>query len=454
MNVDKSGFSFVLACAALTFSLAVCAQAQTITYLAQSPDDGWIIQATDGNFYGSGAGGARYNGEIFRMTPHGEISTLYSFCAQVVCEGALPPILGSDGNLYGVTSNFENSNQAGGVFYKLTLSGDFTTLYTFCANSGCAGGLDPNAVIQASDGNFYGTTAGGGNGGTIFSISPAGEFKLLYTFCSLANCTDGVGPGSPPAQGNDGNFYGVTRFGGAAGLGAVYKLTTAGAYSVLYSFCSLANCSDGTQPQALTLGPDGNLFGLAQQGGFDNCGTVFQISPKGRFVVLHRFNEFVDGCTPFNALTWANDGNLYAVNRTEQNGGFIFEIAPDGKFTSVYDFSCCNGGTTPYGTLFQGTDGGLYGETQGSVVGGSGTIFKFSNNLSPLIETVPVAGSVGQQVIILGNHLTGTTGVTFNGTPATFSVVSETEITANVPDGATTGPARATERSTATRPFG
>lgn len=211
--------ALALACAAMLFSLGVCAQAQTITYLAQSPDDGGIIQATDGNFYGSGAGGAYYHGEIFRMTPSGEISTLYSFCAQVVCEGALPPILGSDGNLYGVTSNYENSNEAGGVFYKLTLSGDFTILYRFCAGSGCADGLDPNSVIQASDGNFYGTTGGGGAGGagTIFSISPAGEFKLLYTFCSLANCTDGGYPVSPPAQGDDGNFYGVARVGGAAG---------------------------------------------------------------------------------------------------------------------------------------------------------------------------------------------------------------------------------------------
>lgn len=223
-------------------------------------------------------------------------------------------------------------------------------------------------------------------------------------------------------------------------------MTAAGAYSVLYSFCSLANCSDGTQPQSLTLGPNGNLFGLAQLGGFGNCGTVFQVSPEGRFVVMHRFNDLVDGCNPFNALTWANDGNLYAVTGNDQNGGFIFEVAPDGEFTSLYNFSCCNGGTRPYGTLFQGTDGGLYGETAGSVVGGSGTIFKFSNNLSPLVETVPVAGSVGQPVIILGNHLTGTTSVTFNGTPAAFTVVSETEITTSVPSGATTGPVSAATR--------
>src|ERR1700730_4119885 len=216
-----------LACAAITFSLAVCARAQDVTFLAQAGATS-LIQATDGNFYGTGRGGIHDQGQVFRMTPDGKLTTIYSFCSQPNCaDGADPfsaPILGNDGNLYGVIA--VGGKNGAGTFYRLTLDGQFTKLYRFCSSPGCTDGVFPTGVIQASDGNFYGTTKVGGkfNDGTIFQISPTGQFKLLYTFCSQAHCTDGQNPNFPPIQGIDGNFYGATYAGGAYRGGTVYEL--------------------------------------------------------------------------------------------------------------------------------------------------------------------------------------------------------------------------------------
>jgi uncharacterized repeat protein (TIGR03803 family) len=164
------------------------------------------------------------------VTPTGEISTVYSFCSLPNCadgQGPLTPILGSDGNLCGVTSS---------TVFKLTLDGKLTTLHTFhCLGSSCPEGALPMGIVEASDGNFYGTTNEGGTGapfpdGTLFRISSSGQFKALYSFCSQTNCTDGGSPLAPPIQGRDGNFYGTGFDGGTSGGGVLYQLTPAGAY--------------------------------------------------------------------------------------------------------------------------------------------------------------------------------------------------------------------------------
>ena len=139
---------------AITFSLAQCAHAQTISFLTkftgkQTSAIG-VIQATDGNFYGvTSTGGAYDKGQVFQMTPTGELSTIYSFCAPPYCtDGGYPesvPILGSDGDLYGVASEGGNhfAGQGAGTVWKMTLDGQLTTLYTFCPTTGCADGVAP-----------------------------------------------------------------------------------------------------------------------------------------------------------------------------------------------------------------------------------------------------------------------------------------------------------------------
>jgi uncharacterized repeat protein (TIGR03803 family) len=437
-----------LACAA-SFSLAVSAQAQTVTFVTQFTGNlraaTGVVQATDGNFYGTDGGGANSRGDIFRMTPSGKVSTIYSFCSEPNCsDGEYPnptPVLGSDGNLYGTAPAGANGPGTGfGTFFKMTLGGKLTTLYSFCPSSPCDDGVSPNGVVLASDGNFYGTTpvAGKSDAGTIFQISPTGQFKLLYTFCSSAKCADGGNPGFPPIQGRDGNFYGTTSTGGTNEGGVVYELTPSGTYTVLHNFCAPNDntCKTGAVPSQLVQDTNGNFFGTTSSG----VEVVFEFTSKHQYLVLHTFHSTAGGTFP-SGLTLANDGNFYGT--TAEGGtagdGTVFEMTPSGKFTSLYSFSSSNG-YNPAGTLFQGTNGNVYGATEfGAPACCFGTIFRLSNNFSPLVETVPVAGKVGKQIIILGNGLTGTTSVKFNGKAATFTVVSGTEIKATVPSGATTG---------------
>jgi uncharacterized repeat protein (TIGR03803 family) len=453
-----------LACAALTFSLAVCAQAQTVTDLANFNGQtghgpfGSVMQATNGRFYGTtDAGGIYRSGNVFEVTSGGDLRVLYSFCAKAKCtDGAnsiSAPVLGSDGNLYGVT--LAGGSDAGdikggdifgsGTVYKLTLGGRLTTLYTFCPSIPCIDGQGPTGLMQASDGNFYGTTTVGGRfkEGTIFKVTPSGKFTVLYSFCSLANCTDGERPYFPPIQGIDGNFYGTTDVGGATGAGVVYELTASGTYQVLHSFCNHGSgyCPDGSVPTNIVQDSKGNLFGTTTFGGSNNWGTVFEITSTNQYIVLQSFD--FNHQNPLAGLILANDGNLYGVNQgAGRNGGNIVEINPAGVVTPVYTFGECDAsGYNPSGSLFQGTDGNLYGMNAygGDGCGGYGTIFSVSNGLSPLVETSPLASKVGQSVIILGNGLTGTASVTFNGVPAAFAVKSDTYIQATVPAGATTG---------------
>jgi uncharacterized repeat protein (TIGR03803 family) len=455
MKGSKSLLIPALTLAAVTLSLAVWAQAQTVTFLYQFSGQATatsLVQATDGNFYGTGSGGVHGQGQVFRMTPSGELSTIYSFCSQPRCadgNNPLSPLLGSDGNLYGV-AQLGGSAQGSGTFYRVTLDGRLTTLYEFCPQRGCFDGQVPRGIMQAGDGNFYGIAEYGGRGtlGTIFRISPSGEFKLLHTFCALTGCTDGGLPLFPPIQGSDGNFYGTAAF-GANTAGVFYRLAPDGTYTVLYNFCSLSNCADGYGPNAVVQGANGNFLGTTQFDGNNDGGTIFEITSRGQVRVLHSFK--VDhGNIPTYGLTLANDGNFYGSTEDEGfNGvGTLFKITPTGDYTPLYSFG--SEGYDPYwGPLFQGTDGNIYGTTLYSAIGDccNGTIFSLDDGLSPLVETVPVAGRVGQRVIILGNGLTGSTSVTFNGVAAAFTVESESYIKATVPAGATTGTVSVVTRS-------
>ena len=465
--------TLVLACAAFTLGPAVRAQAQTVTNLANFDREtgdgpfGSVMQATNGRFYGATVAGGFYRqGNVFEVTSAGELRDVYSFCAKPVGEactdGADPnstPVLASDGNLYGVTvaggSNAGDGKGAGvfgsGTVYKLTLGGKLTTLYTFCPSTPCIDGQGPTGLIQASDGNFYGTTTVGGKFklGTLFKITPEGKLTQLYSFCSQANCVDGELPRFPPLQGIDGNFYGIAG-------SVLYELTASGTYTVLYTFCSYSTgpCPDGSVPINIVQDAKGNFFGTTNFGGGSQTGenagygVVFEFTSANQIFALNSFN--ITQGPALGGLMIANDGNLYMQtlgNEFGANGGTLVEISPKGVATLLYTFlECGSTGYNPVSTLFQGTNGILYGMTayggNGTFdggCGGYGTLYSVSNGLSPLVETSPVAGKVGQSVIVLGNGLTGSTSVTFNGVAAEFTVESDTYIKATVPAGATTG---------------
>ena len=431
---SQSAFGLALTCAALTLSLAMCAQAQTLTYLGQfdgangGDPYGPLVQAPDGNLYGQASGPGFAYGEIFRATPTGQITTLYSFCSQPNCadgNSSTPPILGSDGNLYGVALRGSGGGYSySGTLYRMTLEGQITTLYTFCPSANCTYEEIPNGIVEGDDGSFYGATFFGGtqDSGSVFKVSTNGQYTLLHSFCSASNCADGYTPLFPPILGRDGKFYGTAL--GRQG-GVVYQMTSSGAYKVLHTFCY--PCIEGGVPSRLVQDAKGNLFGTTTFAVSYNTGNVFEISTTHQYRILHRF-LYGGGVDPGTGLTLGSDGNFYgvALNDNFDTGGghgTIFEVTPTGKFTTLHTFY-----NYPSGPLFQGADGSFYGTTRynKSDVSGYGTVFRLSNGLGPQKKINPASAKAG-------------TSVMFNGVQANFTVGSDTYIKATVPAGATSG---------------
>ncbi len=453
-----------VACIVAVFCVAaaVASSAQTVTTLAdfngsngQGPYLERLVQGTDGNFFGTTQNGGRYGyGEIFAVSPTGTLGRIYSFCAEkFVCPDGEYPYGGltqaANGNFYGTTA-FGGAN-AGGTVFELTPAGTLTTLYSF------PNGSTPQAtLVQGFNGYLYGAANSSGVNvyGTIFAVNPAtGTVTTVYTFCSKPHCADGSGS-TGLALAPNGNFYGMSGSGGTHGDGTVFEFTPSGRLTVLYSMNA---STDGENPNGLIVGTDGNLYGTAAYGGPNNGGTIFKVTPTGTFTNLHNFCSLpncADGEQPMAVLVQGTDGNLYGttplggtagIGDCVSHCGTAFQITTSGALTTLYDFCSqtnCTDGLAPYSGLVQGTDGSFYGATIGGGTGSptaGGVIYRISTGLGAFVRANPGFGRIGQSVNILGNGLTGTTSVSFNGTPATFTVVSATDIKATVPAGATTG---------------
>ena len=451
-------------CAWLALGLisGVTARAQTFTTLVNfNGTDGSypyasVIQGTDGKLYGtSDAGGANGSGEVLEMGSTGAVETLYSFCSRQSCDDGAAPVvgltLGTDEDFYGTTS--ASGAYLSGTLFKITPSGTLTNLHDFCTPPHCTDGAYPHGTLVLSgDGNFYGTTSGGGrfSAGTVFSITPSGSFTALYSFCAKSGCADGNGPQAGLALGSDGLFYGTTYNGGVnssceGGCGTVFKITPQGSLTTLYSFCSQGNCSDGDGPlSTLVEGRDGNFYGTTARGGAYSQGTIFKISSAGGLTTLYSFcsqTNCTDGSDPRSGLAVANDGAFYgtAYSGGLYSDGALFRLSTSGKYALLHSFDVFDG-ENPASSLFQSPSGIFYGTT---VYGGSsrvGTAFSLNMGLPAFVQTVPVGGKQGRSVIILGTDLTGATNVTFNGVAAAFTIESGTAIKATVPAGAATGP--------------
>ncbi len=406
-----------------------------------------FVQGLDGNFYStSGGGGANQSGTVYKFTPSGTVTTVYSFCGQPDCADGSDPsaglTLGSDGDFYGTTSAGGTGRQ--GTVFKVTPAGMLTTLYSFCSQPNCADGTTPlGGLVLGIDENFYGTTAYGGssNWGTVFKVTPDGALTTLYTF---TGGNDGAYPEANLVQGTDGAFYGTTSSG--SGGGSIFSITPEGAFTVLFDFDGLAGSQVSTP---LVQAGNGNFYGTSYGGGDYYAGTVFEITPWGALTILWMFTG-VEGSYP-SGLVEGTDGNFYG---TTQGGGVfsiqcgsisgcgtVFRISPKGSLTTLHKFcekSGCPDGNYPDAGLLQATDGNFYSTTlEGG--SGSGTIFGLSVQLGPFVEAQPMIGTVGIPVRILGTNLTGATSVTFNGVLARFKVVSRSLIATTVPAGATNG---------------
>ena len=299
-----------------------------------------LAQGLDGNFYGTTAhGGPSGGGTIFRVTPTGVLTTL-------VTDQANPAglIVGNDNLLYGMMSS--GGPFASGTAFKMTTSGILTN---FGVLNGINGRTPLGNLVLAGDGNFYGTSQGGGtnDSGAVFRITPAGVVTLLVSFNAVSN---GAFPLAGLTLGPEGNLYGITAFlGGMASKGTIFKVTPAGSLTTLHSF----QAEEGTGRQArLTLGPDGNLYGTSQDGGIFDLGTVFRITTNGVFTTLVSFNR-ANGAVPFAELTSGPDGQLYGT--TQQGGsanvGTVFKVTTNGALTTLASFTSAANGMPQSGLL-------------------------------------------------------------------------------------------------------
>jgi uncharacterized repeat protein (TIGR03803 family) len=359
-----------------------------------------LIQGTDGNFYGVTTNGGTGSGcffdapcgTIFSVTPQG-LTPLYN--SSLPGDGPITSLVaGSDGNLYG-TSQFGGSNnwnsctignpndmpQGCGTFFQITPSGTLTTLYSFCSQTNCADGYFPSNLVAGTDGNFYGFTYGfidgdGNAGGTFFQVTPQGALTTIYSFPASGSgmvrenqFRDGGShmrrnlprliPGGtlkasqPKGSGTNredgGNvqvFYGVVTTSSndawPANAGLVFQITSAGTYSVLYNFCSQANCADGGWPSAIVLATDLNLYGTTLQGGTGaycpmsggvGCGTIFKLTPAGQLTTVYNFCSLPncsDGYSlgyPSFLVTQAADTVFYGVAYQPHNDAVFYSLS-------------------------------------------------------------------------------------------------------------------------------
>jgi uncharacterized repeat protein (TIGR03803 family) len=466
MKLSLSRSSLMLM-AAVVFLLcvvtSVAAPAQTFTTLFSFHGNGTnlgfgsLIQGTNGNFYGTTSGGGAHNeGTVFEITPAGKLTTLYDFCSQTNSEGyctdgSLPYvglIQATNGNFYGTTLGGGAYNA--GTVFEIIPAVKLTTLYSFCSErnsqDNCTDGESPGTLVQATDGHLYGTTGGGGDKdyGTVFEITLAGKLTTLHSFCSQSDCADGGIPSGGFVQ-THGDFYGTTSIGGIdGGGGTMFKITPAGAFTTLFTF----DGADGSAPDpfaGLMQATNGNFYGTTVGG--DPRGTAFEITPAGVLTTLYRFDE-TDGGAPYDGLMQATDGNFYGTTTGggATSEGTAYVMTPGGTLTVLYsfcsqDYPVCTDGIDPRGGLMQATNGNLYGTTLAGGTGKDGTIFSLSVGLSPFVKTNPTSGTVGTKVTILGNNLKTATSVTFNGIAVgSFTVNSSgSAIMTTVPTGATTG---------------
>ena len=353
---------------------------------------GGLIQGSDGNLYGTtqwggsgrgGSGSVGGIGTVFKLTLQGQETVLYSFNNSTGgSDGAYPYaglIQANDGNFYGTTFYGGNGN---GTVFKVTPQGQKTTVYNF--TGGTDGAYPQAGLLQGGDGNFYGTTYDGGSGGegygTAFKLTPQGQKTTGYNF---GGGTDGGYPEAGLIAASDfvGGYGTTAAGGGTPTAGTVFKITPSGK-TTLYSF---AGGTDGENPTGLIQAKDGNLYGTTIWGGSNYKGTVFKVTPQGQKTTLYNFTGGTDGAYPQAGLLQASDGNFYGT--TYAGGGIgkgygtVFKITPQGQKTTLYSFAGRTDGANPYAGLIQASDGNFYGTTYYGG-NGAGTVFKITPPLN------------------------------------------------------------------------
>ncbi|HEV2731607.1 MAG TPA: choice-of-anchor tandem repeat GloVer-containing protein, partial [Terriglobales bacterium] len=299
------------------------------------------IQGTDGNFYGTTHGSLTGGGlgTVYRLTPSGTFTTLFQFDGTHGEFPAAPLVQGRDGNFYGTTEE-GGSNGAGAVF-KITPAGKLTVLHNFNTTNGA----DPiGPLIQASDGNFYGTTEKGGTqgSGVVFKITAGGAFTILHNFNSI---TDGGSPFAGLVQATDGNFYGSAASGGSDEFGTIYRISSTGSFTVLHNFDNTTGASPSV---TLVQHTNGILYGAAFVGGTRGQGTFFSLN-----VGLHPFVSLLSTSGKAGQVVEILGNGLTGTTSVKfGTGSASFNIISDTYMTAVVPVTGTTGPvtvTTPSG---------------------------------------------------------------------------------------------------------
>jgi len=414
--------------------------------LTQCPDGSFpegFIESADGNFYGiAAAGGTGLNsqGSVFKITPTGQFTLLYSFAELPdgsLPNGAAPTSLaeGLDGNLYGLTL-LDGANGVGTAF-KLTKAGAITLLHNFCNTLTCSDGAYPSFITQGIDGNLYaGTGPQNFPTSVIFRLSRSGTYKAVHTFDTKAQ-PDGLGVFNM-VQLPDGNFYGTTVAGDhLKPWNSVFRFNpVTSAYTILHPFNSPNINLPNVAASGLTYASDGNLYGL-------RVGSIlYRITTTGSYHEIGPMSstQNIDG-----DLIQASDGKLWGD--FFQPPGTVFRSTLSGSVLENISLSANVNGQEPFG-LLQAADGKLYGMSfeNGAPQNGqptNGSFWVIDAGLAPpagrIINFQPASGKAGTTFMLQGSHFVGTTAVAINGTAASFKVLTANFIRVTVPAGASSG---------------
>ncbi|MGA9017791.1 MAG: choice-of-anchor tandem repeat GloVer-containing protein [Candidatus Cybelea sp.] len=363
----------------------------------------------DGTFYGTThLGGLHGDGTVYSITASGVKKRLYSFGTNS-SDGIKPSagLIVANGTLYGVTAFGgtcgSSSTGAGGTVFSVSTTGTENVLHSFCQSDG----ENPGSELLAVDGTLYGTTTtaggtSGNSGGTVFSMSTSGGFKVLHSFNGAEG--DGFSPSGPLLDVNE-TLYGTTGAGGTSDssgcdCGTVYSITTAGKEKVLYSFQGRQQGSDGDTPGGALIDVNGILYGTTLLGGRGSCfekggcGVVYSITTSGAETVVYRFSSASHGQNPraglldvngtlYGTTEWGGGGSCELDSTRFRGCGTIYSLAASGAEQVLHAFIGGSDGAHPEASLID-VNGTLYGTTKEGgfktrcAGNGCGTVFELS----------------------------------------------------------------------------